>query len=273
MPAELGSFDIIIGMDWLANYHAVIVCDEKLVRIPYGNETLIVRGDGRKQGNETRLNIISCTKTQKYMLNGRRVFLAHVTTKKTEDKSEGKRLEDVQIIRDFPKVFLEDLPGLPPTRQVEFVIDLIPGKANVVADALSRKEWNKPLRVQALSHDYWFESPQTNFGSSNRSTKTRELQKEGRMRIVIMYESHKLKYSIHPGSDKMYQDMKKLHWWPNMKADIATYVSKCLTSAKGKLNPRYVRPFNVLAKAGAVAYKLELPQELSRVHNTFMYPT
>ncbi|GJS41846.1 putative reverse transcriptase domain-containing protein [Tanacetum coccineum] len=47
-----------------------------------------------------------------------------------------------------------------------------------------------------------------------------------------MHESHKSKYSIHPGSDKMYQDLKKLYWWPNIKAEIATYVSKCLTCAK-----------------------------------------
>ncbi|GJV53139.1 putative reverse transcriptase domain-containing protein [Tanacetum coccineum] len=57
----------------------------------------------------------------------------------------------------------------------------------------------------------------------------------GDLRTVIMHESHKSKYSIHPGSDKMYQDMKKLYWWPNMKADIATYVSKCLTCAKNAL--------------------------------------
>nr|GEZ04637.1 putative reverse transcriptase domain-containing protein [Tanacetum cinerariifolium] len=56
----------------------------------------------------------------------------------------------------------------------------------------------------------------------------------GDLRTVIMHESHKSKYSIHPGSDKMYQDMKKLYWWPNMKADIATYVRKCLTCAKVK---------------------------------------
>ncbi|GKE69474.1 putative reverse transcriptase domain-containing protein [Tanacetum coccineum] len=131
MPVELGSFDVIIGMDWLAKYQAVIVCAEKIVRIPWGNETLIVHGDGSNRGNETRLNIISCTKTQKYMLKGCHVFLAHVTTKETEDKSEKKRLEDVPIVRDFPEVFPEDLPGLPPTRQVEFQIDLIPGAAPV----------------------------------------------------------------------------------------------------------------------------------------------
>ncbi|GJX49395.1 putative reverse transcriptase domain-containing protein [Tanacetum coccineum] len=78
MPVELGSFDAIIGMDWLAKYQAIIVCAEKIVR-----------------------------------------------------KSEKKRLEDVPIVRDFPEVFPEDLPGLPPTRQVEFQIDLIPGAAPV----------------------------------------------------------------------------------------------------------------------------------------------
>ncbi|GJR60922.1 putative reverse transcriptase domain-containing protein [Tanacetum coccineum] len=120
MPIELGSFDAIIGMDWLAKYQAIIMCAKKTIRIPWGNETLIVHGDGSNQGNETRLNIISCTKTQKYMLKGCPIVLAHVTTKEIEDKSEKKLLEDVPIIRNFPKVFPEDLSGLPPTRQVEF---------------------------------------------------------------------------------------------------------------------------------------------------------
>ncbi|GKF19459.1 putative reverse transcriptase domain-containing protein [Tanacetum coccineum] len=98
MPVELGNLDIIIGMDWLAKYQAVIICATKIVRIPWGNETLIVRSDGSDIGNETRLNIISCTKTQKYMLKGCPIVLAHVTTKETEDKSEKKRLEDVPIV-------------------------------------------------------------------------------------------------------------------------------------------------------------------------------
>ncbi|GJR09019.1 putative reverse transcriptase domain-containing protein [Tanacetum coccineum] len=110
MPVELGSFDVIIGMDWLSKYHAVIDCAEKIVRIPWGNETLLIYGDGSNQGNETRLNIISCTKTQKYLLKGHHVFLAHVTTKETEDKSGEKRLEDVPIVQNFPKVFPEELP-------------------------------------------------------------------------------------------------------------------------------------------------------------------
>ncbi|GJV70547.1 putative reverse transcriptase domain-containing protein [Tanacetum coccineum] len=98
MPVELGSFDVIIGMDWLANHHAVIVCDEKIVRIPYGDEVLIVQGDRNGKGKKSKLSIISCTKTQKYI------------------KKE---------------VFLEDLSELPPTQQVEFQIDLVPGAAPV----------------------------------------------------------------------------------------------------------------------------------------------
>nr|GEV27715.1 reverse transcriptase domain-containing protein [Tanacetum cinerariifolium] len=80
MPLELGSFDVIIGMDWLRRFHAV--CDEKLVRIPYGNETLTFRA-------------------------------TKISAKKEEDKSEGKQLEDVPVVRDYPKVFPKDLPGLP----------------------------------------------------------------------------------------------------------------------------------------------------------------
>ncbi|GJS42759.1 hypothetical protein Tco_0567802 [Tanacetum coccineum] len=95
--AELGIFDAIIGMDWLVKHQAVIACAEKI----------------------------------KYMEKGFPIFLAHVTTKEIEDKSEKKRLEDVPIVQDFPEVFLEDLSGLPPTRQVEFQIDLVPGAAPV----------------------------------------------------------------------------------------------------------------------------------------------
>ncbi|GKB01132.1 putative reverse transcriptase domain-containing protein, partial [Tanacetum coccineum] len=99
MPVELGGFDVIIDMDWLSKYHTLIVCDEKVVRIPYGDEMLIIR--------------------------------AQVTSKKAEDKSEEKRLEDVPIIREFLEVFPEDLHGLPPARQVEFQIDLVLGAAPI----------------------------------------------------------------------------------------------------------------------------------------------
>ncbi|GKA23115.1 putative reverse transcriptase domain-containing protein [Tanacetum coccineum] len=131
MPVELGSFDVIIGMDWLRRYHAVIVCDEKLVQIPYGNETLTFCGNESSNGRESRLAVISYSKAQEYMAKGCQVFLAQISAKKEEDKSERKQIEDVPIVRDFPEVFPEDLPGLPPARPVEFQIDLVPGAAPV----------------------------------------------------------------------------------------------------------------------------------------------
>nr|GFD13028.1 putative reverse transcriptase domain-containing protein [Tanacetum cinerariifolium] len=127
MPIDLGSFDVIIGMDWLAKNHAVFVCDEKIVRIPYGNEIMIVQGD-KNDEKKSMLSIISGVKAHKYMEKGCQLFLAQVTMKENKDKSEEKRLKDVSTVRDFP----EDLPGLPPTRQVEFQMDLVSGDAHVV---------------------------------------------------------------------------------------------------------------------------------------------
>ncbi|GKF21720.1 putative reverse transcriptase domain-containing protein [Tanacetum coccineum] len=86
MPVPLGSFDGIIGMDWLTKYHGVIICDEKIVRVPFGREMLIFQGNGNHQREESRLNIISCTKAQEYLLKGCDVFLAHITMKEAKDK-------------------------------------------------------------------------------------------------------------------------------------------------------------------------------------------
>ncbi|GKA74375.1 putative reverse transcriptase domain-containing protein [Tanacetum coccineum] len=275
-----------------------------------------------------------------------------------------------------------------------------PGKANVVADALSRKEREKPLRVRALVMTVYPYLSKRILRAQTEAIKEERVKAEnlgrlikpifkirsdgiqyfdkriwlslfGRLRYLIMHESHKSKYSIHPGSDKMYQDLKKLYWWPNMKPNIATYVSKCLThrvpvsiisdrdsgfasgfwrslqkalgtdvnmstvyhpemdgqsertiqtledmlrayvinlgkthshqksyadvrhkpmefsvgdmvmlkaslwkgvihfGKHGKLSPRYVGPFKVIDRIDPVVYKLELPNELRRIHNTF----
>ncbi|GKA63494.1 putative reverse transcriptase domain-containing protein [Tanacetum coccineum] len=265
------------------------------------------------------------------------VFLAHVTAKKAEDKLEEKRLEDVPIVRDFPEVFLEDLSGIPPTRQVEFQIDFIPSavckpyldkfmivfiddiliyskskqeheeQLKLILELLKKEEFapilalpeavenfivycdashkglgdvlmqNKKLIAYAsrqlkiheknyTTHDLelgavvlalkiWrhylygtkctmFTDHKTNFGAQSVAKKLQRTNKlkmweklvayYGYLRALIMHKSHKLKYSAHPGFDKMYQDMKKLYWWPNMKADIATYVNKYLTCLKVK---------------------------------------
>ncbi|GJY88882.1 reverse transcriptase domain-containing protein [Tanacetum coccineum] len=111
MSIKLGSFDVVIGMDWLSKYHARIICDEKVIHIPIDGETLIVR--------------------------------AQVMEKKLDEK----RLEDIPVVREFPKVFPEDLPGLPSVRQVEFQIDLILGEA-LVARAPYRLA---PSEMQELS--------------------------------------------------------------------------------------------------------------------------
>nr|GEV90033.1 putative reverse transcriptase domain-containing protein [Tanacetum cinerariifolium] len=307
------------------------------------------------QIEELKLTISwSCRTTHSWIMKGCQVYLAQVTSKKAEDKSEEKRLEDVPIVREFPKVFLEDFPGLPPTRQVEFQIDLIPGsirpssspweapilfvkkkdgsfrmcidyrelnkltvknrypllridnlfdqlkgsrvyskidlrsgyhqprvheedisktafrtqllsdydgeiryhpgKACVVADALGRKERIKPLRVWALVMTIGLNLPKQILSAQSDARKkenfiTEDLHRAnemlclnnwswipcfGGLRALIMHESHNSMYSIHPRSDKIYQDLKKLYWWPNRKAKITTYVGICLTCAKVK---------------------------------------
>ncbi|KAI3827938.1 hypothetical protein L1987_02027 [Smallanthus sonchifolius] len=124
LPVDLGSFDVVIGMDWLSKNHAEIVCFEKIVHIPLSNgEVLSVQGE--KSG--VTLRMINCMKARKYLRKGYCVFLAHVV----EKKPEKRRLEDIPIVKDYPEVFPEDLPGLPPPRQVEFRIDLVPGAAPV----------------------------------------------------------------------------------------------------------------------------------------------
>nr|GEU64167.1 putative reverse transcriptase domain-containing protein [Tanacetum cinerariifolium] len=153
-------------------------------------------------------------------------------------------------------------------------------KKNVVADALSRKERIKPLRVRALVMTIDLDLPRQILEAQTEAIKPEYLKSEdvggmlvenskdpekprkeklelradgtlclnnrswfscyGDLRTLIMHESHKSKYSAHPGSDKMYQDMKLLYRWPNMKANIATYVSKCLTCLRVK--PEHQKP-------------------------------
>ncbi|GJR45825.1 reverse transcriptase domain-containing protein [Tanacetum coccineum] len=168
-----------------------------------------------------------------------------------------------------------------------------PGKANVVADALSRKERDQPLRVRALVMTIGLDLPKQILNAQTEARKPENIKNEdvggmlvenaknpeairmekleprangtlclngscwlpcyGNLQTVIMHESHKSKYSIHPGCDKMYQDMKKLYWWPNMKSDIATYVSKCLTCAKVKAE--HQRPSGLLVQPNIPEWK------------------
>ncbi|GKF37367.1 putative reverse transcriptase domain-containing protein, partial [Tanacetum coccineum] len=145
----------------------------------------------------------------------------------------------------------------------DFDIRYHPRKANVIADALSRKEREPPLR----NEDVGGMLVENSKDPDNLRIEKLEPRVDGTLcfngrswlpcykdlRTVIMHESYKSKYSIHLGSDKMYQDMKKLYWWPNMKADIATYVIKCLTCAKVKAE--HQRPLGLLVQPDIPQWK------------------
>nr|GEX40599.1 hypothetical protein [Tanacetum cinerariifolium] len=349
-------------------------------------------GNAKKNGNAP-MNPDSNVVTGTFLLNNRYAYILFDTGAdksfispafSSQDKSEGKQLKDVPIVRDFPEVFPKDLPGLPLARPVEFQIDLILGAASVARapyqlapskmkelskqlHELSDKGFIRPIMPFGLTNtpavfmdlmnrvckpyldkfvivfiddiliyskdekdheehlkailellkeeklyakfskcEFWIPKVARLCGLLRCFTQRfrccvyaerkdqkelnmrqqrwlellsdydcdihyhpgKDLKKEdmggmirtdipkerleprvdetlclngrswlpcyGNLRSVILHESHKSKYSIHPGSEKMYQDVKKLYWWPNMKANIATYVSKCLTYAKVK---------------------------------------
>ncbi|GJT81653.1 putative reverse transcriptase domain-containing protein [Tanacetum coccineum] len=221
MPIKLGSFDIVIGMDWLSKYHARIICDEKVVHIPINGETLIIRV--------------------------------------MEKKSDEKRLKDILVVIEFLEVFPEDLLGLPPVRQVEFQIDLIP-RTTPIAQAPYRLA---PSEMQELSNqlqelsDRGFIRPSTlPWGAPVLFVK----KKDGSFRMCIDYrELNKLtvknRYRL-PRIDDLFTTSRILKrnsiWvdarhegsiyrlnmfgakWPNMKVIIAEYVGKCLTCSRVK---------------------------------------
>ncbi|GKD10102.1 putative reverse transcriptase domain-containing protein [Tanacetum coccineum] len=326
MPVELGSFDVIIGMDWMSRYHAMIIYDEKVVRIPYANEVLEIQGDGCNGGDKSRLSII-CTKTQKYIQKGCQVFLTQVMEKEAEDKSEEnasilalpegnenfvvyydashKGLGSVLMQREKViayasrqlkiheknytthdlelgalvfalKMWRHYLYGTKCTVFVDHtslqhildqkelnmrqrrLLELLSdydceiryhlGKANVMADALSRNERVKPLRVWALVLTIGLNLPVKILNAQAEARKEENYRSEDLCRMIKKLEprSDKTLYSIHPGSDKMYHDLKKLYWWPNMKAKIVTYVSKCLTCSKVKAE--YQKPSGLLVQ-------------------------
>ncbi|GJW67715.1 putative reverse transcriptase domain-containing protein [Tanacetum coccineum] len=305
MPIELGTFDVIIGMDWLVKHDAVIVCSEKVVRIPYGNKTLIVEGE--KGGS--RLKIILCIKARTYVEQDTRrpTTVARCTYRlaPSEMKELSVQLQEL-LEKGFirlssspwgaPMLFVKKKYGcfrmcidyhvveqvglcknrsplpedcsvcvvftdhkslqyilnqkelnLRQRRWIELLSDYDYeiryhfGKVNVEADALSQKEREKPLHVRALMMTIHNDLPK----------KIREAQGEAMKRK----NSYKSKYSIHPGSDKMYQDLKLLYWWPNMKADIAMYVSKCLTCAKVKAE--HQKPSGLLQQPEIPVWKWE----------------
>ncbi|GKB38402.1 putative reverse transcriptase domain-containing protein [Tanacetum coccineum] len=132
-----------------------------------------------------------------------------------------------------------------------------PGKANVVADALSRKVRDKPLKVRSLVMSTYTDLSERILKAQLEAVKQENVKAENLGRLLKpIFEIHSdgIRY-FENRSDKMYQDMKKLYWWPNMKANIATYVSKCLTCAKVKAE--HQRPSGLLQQPEIPQWKWE----------------
>ncbi|GJS04119.1 putative reverse transcriptase domain-containing protein [Tanacetum coccineum] len=178
MHIELGTFDVIIGMDWLVKHDALIVCEKKEVHIPVKGKMLVVKGNC----DESRLKVVSCIKARKYIERGCHLFVAHVMEREPKEK----RLENVPIIRNFPEEFPDDLPGLPSPRQVEFRIELVPGAVPVTRApyrlALSElKELSDQLKE--LSEKGFIRSSSSPWGAPVLFVK----KKDGSFRMCIDY--------------------------------------------------------------------------------------
>ncbi|GJS15536.1 putative reverse transcriptase domain-containing protein [Tanacetum coccineum] len=223
----------------------VKLCEAPILALPEGNDDFVVYCDASHQGLGTVL-----MKKEKVIAYASRQLKPNEENYTTHDLELGAVVFALKIWRHY-------LYG---TKYYDCEIRYHPGKANVVADALSRKERIKPLRVRSLVMTIHPKLPSQILKAQTEALKEENIKAEnlrgmdkafeirpdgtrciknrswlplfGNLRDLIMHESHKSKYSIHPGSDKMYQDLKKLYWWPNMKAIIAEYVGKCLTCSR-----------------------------------------
>ncbi|GJZ05732.1 putative reverse transcriptase domain-containing protein [Tanacetum coccineum] len=241
------------------------LCSAPILALPQGAENFIIYCDASHKGLGAVL--MQNEKIWRHYLYGTKctVFTDH---------------KSLQHILDQKELNMRQRRWLKLLSDYDCEIRYHPGKANVVADALSRKERIKPLQVRALVMTIGLNLPKQILEAQIEAHKPENIKNEdvggmirkdipkvklepradrtlclngrswlpcyGDLRTVIMHESHKSKYSIHPGLNKMYQDMKKLYWWPNMMADIATYVSKCLTCAKVKAE--HQRPSGLLVQ-------------------------
>ncbi|GKD42740.1 putative reverse transcriptase domain-containing protein [Tanacetum coccineum] len=249
------------------------LCSAPILALPEGSEDFIVYYDASIKG----LGVVLMQR-EKVIAYASCQLKIHEKNYTTHDLELDHK--SLQHIIDQKELNMRQRRWLELLSDYDYEIRYHPVKANVVADALSCKEQNKPLLVRALVMtiglnlpkqilEAWIEAqkPENLKNEDVRGMIRKDIPKEklephadgtlclngrswlpcyGDLRTVIMHESHKSKYSIHPGSDKMYQDMKKLYWWPNMKADIATYVSKCLTCAKVKAE--HQRPSDFLVQ-------------------------
>ncbi|GJS42401.1 hypothetical protein Tco_0567444 [Tanacetum coccineum] len=252
------------------------LCSAPILALPEGSENFVVYCDASHKGlgavlmQREKVIAYASRQLKRHYLYGTKCVVF------TDHKS-------LQHILDQKELNMRQRRWLELLSDYDCEIRYHPGKANVVADALSRKERSKPLRVRALVMTIVLNLPKQILSAQSKARKEENFINEdlrgminklepradgtlclnnrswipclGDLRALIMHESHKSKYSIHPGSDKMYQDLKKLYWWPNMKAEIATYVSKCLTCTKVKIE--YQKPPGLLVQPEIPQWKWE----------------
>ncbi|GJW28081.1 putative reverse transcriptase domain-containing protein [Tanacetum coccineum] len=203
IPIQLGEFDLVIGMDWLSDNQAKIICNKKMVKLKSPNgEVTCIYGDKKSRG----LNLISTMKTIKCLRKGCMAYLAYVTEAKEIEKKE---VSNIPVVSDFSDVFPDDLPGIPPERQVEFGIDLIPG-ATPIAKApyrLAPTEMQELMKqLQELLDKGFIQPSSSPWGAPVLFVK----KKDGSMCMCIGYRelnkvTIKNKYPLHRIDDLFHQ--------------------------------------------------------------------
>ncbi|KAI3815735.1 hypothetical protein L1987_15415 [Smallanthus sonchifolius] len=270
------------------------LCDAPILTLPDGNDDLVVYCDASNQG-------LGCVLMQrgKVIAYASRQLKIHEKNYTTHDLELGAVVFALKIWRHYlcgtkcvvftdhkslQHIFNQKELNLRQRRWVELLNDYDceiryhPGKANVVADALSRKDhvMVQCVRIRTDIQNRILEAQDVSVTEGNMYEEMScgvELLLESRpngllyylnriwvpdrddLRIFLMNEAHKTRYSIHPGADKMYQDLRQQYWWPGMKKDISLYVAKCLTCSKVKAE--HQRPSGLLEQSEIPVWKWE----------------